>query len=76
MRLKTARGSVEISLRRSLAFRREIVYSQQPMYQITVTNQTHTAEAANVALVSPRLKSVDATFRPGAVPALAERCAS
>jgi hypothetical protein len=46
------------------------------MYQITVTNQTHTAEAANAALVSPRLKSVDATFRPGAVPALAERCAS
>jgi hypothetical protein len=45
------------------------------MYQITITNQAHTAEAAKAALVSPRLKSVDSTFRPGAVLALAERCA-
>jgi hypothetical protein len=45
------------------------------MIQIYVTNRTHTAEAATAALVSPRLPSFDAKFRPGAVLALAERCA-
>jgi len=45
------------------------------MIQISITNRIHTAEAATAALVSPRLQSVDATFRPGAVLALAERSA-
>jgi len=72
--LKSLIGSVEISLRESLAFRREIVYSQLLMYQITVTNRTHTAEAANAALVSPCQRSFDSKLRPGAVLALAGRC--
>jgi len=45
------------------------------MIQISITNRTHTAEAAKVALVSPRLQNFDTKLRPGAVLALAERCA-
>jgi hypothetical protein len=45
------------------------------MIQIYVTNRTHPAEAATAALVSPRLQSFDTKLRPGAVLALAERCA-
>jgi len=44
------------------------------MYQINVTDRTHTTEAANAASVSPRHQSFDSKFRPGAVLALAERC--
>lgn len=44
------------------------------MLQIYLINQTHTAEAATAASVSPRLRSFDTKRRPGAVLALAERC--
>jgi len=44
------------------------------MYQIIVTNRTHTTETANAVTVSPRHQSFDKELRPGATLALAERC--
>jgi hypothetical protein len=50
-------------------------YSSTLMTQITVTRDFHNAEAVTAASVSPCPQSFDPEPRPGAVLALAERCA-
>jgi hypothetical protein len=67
--------SLQISLRESLAKFTEMFYPLTLMIQITVTRDSHDAEAATAASVSPCLQSFDPKPGPGAALALAERCA-